>query len=163
MMAAIDQLVNCYQERRSIFRSIAARMVGPEHAEDAVQDAFVLAVANIQNFREDAAIGTWLTTILRNQCLDMIRRARRRPLCVGIEAYAPILATTEAPPDSFAGANETDRIIRLHRLIPKLPSAANEAIVAYLKCGTVAGDNRLKVNKHRAIKILRKRMTGVAA
>jgi RNA polymerase sigma-70 factor (ECF subfamily) len=48
---------------------------GPQ-AEDAVHDAFLVALRKIERVREPAAVGGWLHAVLRNVCLMRLREAR---------------------------------------------------------------------------------------
>ena len=55
---------------------------GPQ-AQDAVQDAFLIAMKKIESLREPEAVGAWLRAILRNVCL-MRRREDRGELSFGV-------------------------------------------------------------------------------
>lgn len=47
-------------------------------AEEALQDAFINIWHHAQNYRpEKAAVMTWMTTIVRNKCLDLLRAMPR--------------------------------------------------------------------------------------
>ena len=50
-------------------------------AEEIVQDAFVRVVQNAADFKHEARFSTWLFTIVRNLCIDQIRKKalRRHP------------------------------------------------------------------------------------
>ncbi len=45
-------------------------------AEDAVHDAFIIALRRIDQLREPAAVGGWLRAIVRNVCLMQLRATR---------------------------------------------------------------------------------------
>jgi RNA polymerase sigma-70 factor, ECF subfamily len=49
-------------------------------AEDAVQDAFLLAFRNIGTFKGESSLATWLTRIVLNSSLMILRQHRRHPL-----------------------------------------------------------------------------------
>lgn len=49
-----------------------------EDALDVVQDAFIKAYQNLSRFDLKRAFRPWLMTIVRNQCLDFLRRRKRR-------------------------------------------------------------------------------------
>ncbi|WP_420750947.1 RNA polymerase sigma factor SigM [Rhodococcus sp. O3] len=51
----------------------------PEDAADALQEALLSAHRTASSFRADAAVRSWLHTIVVNACLDRIRRNRARP------------------------------------------------------------------------------------
>ncbi len=70
MMRALQSLPSLYR--------CAYRLLGNEaDAEDAVQDALLAAHKHLHQFRGDAQISTWLTTILIN-CAKMQLRKRSR-------------------------------------------------------------------------------------
>ncbi len=62
---------------RASLHALALRMLGhgPE-AQDAVQDAFLIALRSIDRLREPEAVGGWLHGILRNVCLRQLRERR---------------------------------------------------------------------------------------
>jgi len=70
---AFDALVGVYY--RSVYRTALAALQRSEDAEDATQDAFVLAWRKIGAFRSESSFKTWLLTIVWRQALD--QRARR--------------------------------------------------------------------------------------
>jgi RNA polymerase sigma-70 factor (ECF subfamily) len=51
---------------------------GKDDAEDAMHDAFLKVFASISKFRGDAAIGTWITRIMVNTSINVIRKATRQ-------------------------------------------------------------------------------------
>ena len=71
--AAFDALVGLYY--RSVYRTAMAALQRSEDADDATQDAFVLAWRKVAGFRGDSSFKTWLLTIVWRQALD--RRKRR--------------------------------------------------------------------------------------
>lgn len=73
-VSAFDELARLYE--RPLY-SHAHRMLGNDaHAEDAVQDAFLLAYRGRAGFR-GGSFKAWLFRILTNRCLDILRDARR--------------------------------------------------------------------------------------
>ena len=62
---------------RSVFR-LAYRLTGNEQdAEDVVQESFLRAYKQLQNFESRASFGTWLYRIAANYSLDLIRSRKR--------------------------------------------------------------------------------------
>jgi len=58
----------------------AYRYLGNFHdAEDAVQDALLSACKHLDQFKGDAKMTTWLTSIVTNSALTLIRRRPRQP------------------------------------------------------------------------------------
>ena len=72
---AFDELVSIYH--RAVFRTAMAALGRREDAEDATQDAFVLAWRKVSHFRGDSSFKTWLLAIVWRQALDR-RRSRSR-------------------------------------------------------------------------------------
>ena len=71
---AFGDLVLLHQ--RAAYRAALAALGSPEDAEDAVQEAFVIAWRKLPGFRGDASFRTWLLTIVWRKSLD--RRRKRR-------------------------------------------------------------------------------------
>ena len=57
---------------------VALRILGPQDAQDASQEAWIRAWRNIENFRGDSAFSTWLYRITVNTCLSARRKESRR-------------------------------------------------------------------------------------
>lgn len=66
------------QYNRRLYRLARATLRDDAEAEDALQDAYLSAYHGIQHFRGDAAISTWLSRLVLNECLGRIRRGNRR-------------------------------------------------------------------------------------
>lgn len=75
---SFNELVLKYQNR--LF-NIALRMLGSEaYAEDAVQNAFILAYRGLARYR-GGSFDFWLLRILKNVCYDELRRQKRHATC----------------------------------------------------------------------------------
>jgi RNA polymerase sigma-70 factor, ECF subfamily len=81
-LSAFEELVE--RHRDVVFRT-AARIVGPDEAEDVTQDAFLRAFHRLEQYRGTAAFRTWLLQIAQNAALNTLARARRRPIEPGSE------------------------------------------------------------------------------
>ncbi len=66
------------ERHRAPLHALALRFLGhgPD-AQDAVQDAFLIALRTIDRLREPEAVGGWLRGILRNVCLRRLRERRQ--------------------------------------------------------------------------------------
>lgn len=82
-LAAFEQLV---ERHRGIVFRMAARIVGPDDAEDVSQDAFLRAFHRLDQYRGTATFRTWLLQITQNVALNALAWARRRPTETGGEA-----------------------------------------------------------------------------
>jgi RNA polymerase sigma-70 factor (ECF subfamily) len=68
------------RRHQSALFNFAVRQIGaPPTAEEIVQEAFVRVVQNAAEFKHEARFTTWIFTIVRNLCIDHLRkRALRR-------------------------------------------------------------------------------------
>jgi RNA polymerase sigma factor (sigma-70 family) len=65
------------ERHRAPLYAVALRMLGHgPQAEDAIQDAFLIALRSIDRLREPEAVSGWLHGILRNVCLRQLRERR---------------------------------------------------------------------------------------
>ncbi len=60
-----------------LYRVGMAYLRNHAQAEDAMQNAYVKAFLHLGRFARGAAFSTWLTRIMINECLMLLRRARR--------------------------------------------------------------------------------------
>jgi RNA polymerase sigma-70 factor, ECF subfamily len=73
---AFDVLVREHQDRVYDF---CFRMVGDrEEASDLVQEIFVSVLQNVQKFRHDSKLSTWIFRISKNHCLNRLKYLKRR-------------------------------------------------------------------------------------
>lgn len=71
------------RHNRRLYR-VARSILGDEvEAEDVVQEAYVRALTNVDSFRGEASLSTWLTRIAINEALGR-RRARRPAVELGV-------------------------------------------------------------------------------
>ncbi len=68
------QLVEAYQT--PAYR-LAARMCGPDSAEDVTQEAFLAAWRALPEFRGDCRFSTWLYRLVSNAAIDCLRREKK--------------------------------------------------------------------------------------
>src|SRR3954466_11091037 len=57
-------------------------------AEDAMQDAWIRAVATLEPWRNDGAFGAWLPVITAHVAIDLLRRERRLTFETDVELPA---------------------------------------------------------------------------
>jgi RNA polymerase sigma-70 factor, ECF subfamily len=76
-LAAFEQLVE--RHRDVVFR-VAARVVGPDEAEDVSQDAFLRAFNRLDRFRGEGVFRSWLLQIAHNAALTAIGRRHPEPV-----------------------------------------------------------------------------------
>jgi RNA polymerase sigma-70 factor (ECF subfamily) len=131
--AAFGELVD--RHHAAVYRAALAALGSHADAEDAAQDAFVLAWRRIDSFRGDASFKTWLLTIAWHQAINrrrgLARVWRRMTMPAGrrhqYEAEAVMANVAAAGPDVEQAAidGELRRGIRdaIRALTPKLRDA----------------------------------------
>jgi RNA polymerase sigma-70 factor (ECF subfamily) len=123
---AFGDLVERHQ--RAVFRAALAALGTREDAEDAAQEAFVLAWRKLGGFRGDATFRTWLLTIAWRKALDKRRQRQlwwtRTQSARPDVAIDPLDAIAGDAPDPERAALSRDEMHRVRaeiaRLTPKL-------------------------------------------
>jgi RNA polymerase sigma-70 factor (ECF subfamily) len=125
----LDSVVSRYLP---MFYKRAFRFLGnATDAEDAVQDALLSAYKHLGQFRGQAQLSTWLTTIVTNAARMQLRRRRGSYLSLDEEQGEDGLTFSEQLPDSRPSPEEVcstaearDRLVEgVKRLSPKLRQA----------------------------------------
>lgn len=125
----LDSVVSRYLP---MFYKRAFRFLGnATDAEDAVQDALLSAYKHLGQFRGQAQLSTWLTTIVSNAARMQLRRRRGSYLSLDEEQGEDGLTFSERLPDSkpspeevCATAEARDRLVEgVKQLSPKLRQA----------------------------------------
>ena len=80
--SAFERLMR--RHNRRLYRLARAALRDEMEAEDALQDAYLQAYRSIGQFRGDAALATWLSRLVLNECLGRLRRNNRRQKVVPI-------------------------------------------------------------------------------
>ncbi len=117
--SAFAQLVEIYQ---TPVYNLAYRMLGnAEDAEDAAQETFLRAYAQLKRFRSDQKFATWLLTIAAHHCIDRLRRRKRLTwLSLDDEVFSGTLASDAPEPEDAAVRRESQQEVErwLERLAP---------------------------------------------
>ena len=127
---AFGVLVERYQH---VVYRLALRVVGPDAADDVAQQAFLQAWLRLEQFRGDAAFGTWLFRIAMNCCLDLARKAdhgRVVPLARSVDAAAP---TEDVAEQVVSAIERTGRQDALAWALQQL--SADERLLLHLRLG----------------------------
>jgi RNA polymerase sigma-70 factor (ECF subfamily) len=72
------------RHNRRLYRLARAVLRNSAEAEDALQDAYLLAFRSLHQFRGDASVSTWLSRLVLNESLGRRRRDQRRQTVVPI-------------------------------------------------------------------------------
>jgi RNA polymerase sigma-70 factor (ECF subfamily) len=76
-VAALGSLLEAHRPR--LYATALAILGDRARAQDAVQDAFLVALHCLDGLREPAAAGAWLRTVVRNECRMRLRSCRELP------------------------------------------------------------------------------------
>lgn len=120
-MRAFERL---YRRHASRIHSLARRMLGPEEADEATQDAFVRAWRKLETFRGEAAFGTWLHRLAVNVMLSRRKkRGIRRERFVADGEGVLALAASRGRPDTMA--------VEFEAGFERLPPGARQVFVLH--------------------------------
>ena len=118
---AFTELVRQHQDRAY---ATALTMLGdPGRAQDAVQDAFLVAFRNLGTLRAPQAFGAWLRQIVRHQA-GRVLRGQRLEAAVGPN-------TQSSSPDPADAAERRDDLRRILRAIDELPDGERDATILF--------------------------------
>jgi RNA polymerase sigma-70 factor (ECF subfamily) len=77
--SGVQELTNIFVDRwQSLYRIAMRQLENRADAEDAVQDAFLSAYTHLDQFKGQARMSTWLTTIVINSARMKLRRRARQ-------------------------------------------------------------------------------------
>ena len=101
----------------------AARLMLRDHelAQDAVQDGFIRAWRNLPSLRDPDRFEGWLRSLVARSCLDILRKRRRRPIEVELDA-------TDGPSMEDASSRTADREL-LDAILRRLPPDQRVVVV----------------------------------
>src|SRR4051794_36186841 len=106
------------QHRDQLARFLAAT-VGPDDAEDCLQETLISALRAYPRLRSGSNVQAWLFTIARNKALDEHRARARRPV--------PVLSVPETASGAQDGGGGSDP--ELWTLVRELPPKQRAAVV----------------------------------
>jgi RNA polymerase sigma-70 factor (ECF subfamily) len=154
----VTALALLLEHHRAGMRAVALSILGPgPDAEDAVQDAVLVALRRIGDVRDPAAVGAWLRMIVRNQCRDRLREERR---LVPLDEVAPWPEPAAGPEESLEHHAMQDWVWEaIDQLSPtlQLPLVLRhftEHVTSYEQiaqaCGVPVGTVRSRLHQARA-------------
>ena len=126
--AAFEALMR--QFNRPLFRVARSILKDDAEAEDALQEAYVIAYAGIAKFRSEAKLSTWLTRIVINESLGRLRKQKRERVVIPFSSEvheeeavkeAAVSDDSKASPEAATLRGEIRDL--LERKIDELPMA----------------------------------------
>ena len=97
---AFERLMRRYNRR--LYRLARAILKDSAEAEDVLQDAYLSAFQAMHHFRGDAALSTWLSRLVLNECSGRMRRNTRRRNII------PMVSSTHRPEVDTVAAKDSD-------------------------------------------------------
>ncbi|MEM9325532.1 MAG: RNA polymerase sigma factor [Bacteroidota bacterium] len=156
-------LLSAYQER--VYWHVRKMVIDHDDADDVTQEIFVKIWKNLEKFREDAKLFTWIYRIATNECLNFLNKQKRRSL-VPIEDHEATLGGRLNEADHIDG----DEIqLTLQKAILTLPdkqrAVFNMKYFEDLKFDEIAditgtSVGALKASYHLAVKKIEKFING---
>ncbi len=129
--SAFERLMRVHNRR--LYRLARATLRDDAEAEDALQDAYLRAFRSIAQFRGDAALSTWLSKLVINECLSRMRRNSRRQNVIPMVStgsqseFLSICADDSEPLDTALARRQVRSL--LERKIDELPDSYRTVFV----------------------------------
>ena len=114
-----DELLRLFPAHRGRLVASLARLVGTAEAEDLAAETLLRALEAVDDFRGEAALGTWLHRIGVNLAYDLLRRRERSPI-LSVETGVNVPEAVSEAAD--AGPLEQEQMSQcIQNLLAKLP------------------------------------------
>ena len=152
---AFSKLVNTYQER--LYWHIRRIVIDHDDADDVLQNTFIKVFKNLDGFREDSQLFTWLYRIATNESLTFLKK-KKRNIFVSMDDVGHTLSSKlEADPELSGEAIQ----LKLQQAILTLPNKQRLVFnmkyfeeLKYEEISEVLGTSvgALKASYHHAVK-----------
>ncbi len=155
--AAFSRLVEAYQ---TPVYNLAYRMLGnPAEAEDAAQETFLRAYAQLHTYRPEHKFSTWILSIASHHCVDRLRRRRFTWLSTDEEPVQQILHSYADGEEPGAITLEAETRAEIQAMLDRLDPMYREPLIlrywydlSYREIAEVTGitEAAVKTRLHRA-------------
>lgn len=151
---AFEQLVRQYGE--TLYWKIRRMVVSHDDADDVLQNTFLKAWTNLEQFQGRSSLSTWLYRIAVNEALDFLRRQKKRQN-VSAEEYDGLANRLMA--DEFFNGDMLQA--QLQEAVSKLPEVQRTVFnlryydnMKYAQMSEILGtsEGALKASYHLAVK-----------
>ena len=152
---AFERIVKEYSEQ--LYWQIRRLVLSHDDANDILQNTFIKAWTNIEYFRCDAKMSTWLYRIALNECLTFLNKQRASQQLSIDEADTEILNQLES--DTYFDGDETQKVFL--QAIKQLPEKQQMIFnlkyfkeMKYEEISEILGTSigALKASYHHAVK-----------
>lgn len=116
---------------RKIFALCFGMLTREDEARDAAQETFIAAYKNLDRFRGEAKVSSWLHRIAVNQCLTLKRRAKTRSEDLIDEESGEMDRVFVAPAMMSPGnkAEQAERLSMVRQAVSALPTDLRQVVV----------------------------------
>src|SRR5713226_4427209 len=121
---AFEELVRRHQHR--VFAVAGGILRRREDVEDIAQQVFVKAYFSIKRFDQRAAFSTWLYKITVNECWDLLRKKKVRPLMFEAELSEEQAQVYQASSVQADGRPDTSERLAAREQVDELMSCLEE-------------------------------------
>jgi RNA polymerase sigma-70 factor (ECF subfamily) len=150
-----NMLVRTYQQR--VYWHVRKMVIDHDDADDLTQEVFIKVHKNIDSFRADSQLFTWIYRIATNECLNFLSRKKRR-FFLPIEDVAEQL-TGRLDSGELISGEEIQ--LKLQKALLKLPDKQRLVFnmryyeeIPYEEMAEITGTSvgALKASYHHAVK-----------
>ncbi|WP_166332166.1 RNA polymerase sigma factor [Sphingobacterium chungjuense] len=113
---AFNLLLKKYQQK--IYWHVRRMVIDHDDADDVVQDVFVKVWRNLEKFREDSQLYTWLYRIATNECITFLNKKKQKQHVSLDEEDSSYLSSTLTASSYFNGDAAQ---MKLQQALLKLP------------------------------------------
>jgi RNA polymerase sigma-70 factor (ECF subfamily) len=121
---AFEELVRRHQNR--VFAVAGGILRSREDVEDIAQQVFLKAYFSIKRFDQRAAFSTWLYKITVNECWDMLRKKKVRPLVLEAELSEEQAQVYQASSEQSDGKPDTSEQMAAREQVEELISCLEQ-------------------------------------
>ncbi|MDC0303464.1 RNA polymerase sigma factor [Flavobacteriales bacterium] len=152
---AFSKLVNTYQER--LYWHIRSIVIDHDDADDVLQNTFIKVFKNLDKFREDSQLFTWLYRIATNESLTFLKKKKKNIFVSIDDVLHQLSSTLESAPELSGDAIQ----LKLQQAILNLPNKQRLVFnmkyfeeMKYHEISQVLGTSvgALKASYHHAVK-----------
>lgn len=149
---AFQLLVSTYQKK--LYYQIRRIVTFHDDADDVLQETLINIWKNLKNFKWESALNSWLYRIATNECLQLIRKNKKRLNQISTSEYQNLLHA-----DVFFDGDEFE--LKLQTAIAQLPDKQRIVFtykyfedLKYEEIQTILGGSvgSLKASYHHAVK-----------
>ncbi len=156
-------LVREYQKR--VYWHVRKMVIDHDDANDVTQEVFIKIHKNIENFREDAQLYTWIYKIATNECLSFLQRKKRRFFLPIGDVESELVAALDNSPNISGDEIQ----LKLQKALLKLPDKQRLVFnmkyfddMPYEQISEITGTSvgALKASYHHAVKKVEDLLSG---